>query len=201
LTLTRSTVSGNSANGNGGGISVDGLAGAVTLNAVNSTVAGNRSGSNGGGIAAINAASAQLNGVTVARNIADSDGTGDGFGGGLFQESGSSISSRNSLLALNTINYSTTTGLDCYGATNFTTGGHNLRTHANGCMGFNGTGDIVRHNPRIGQLASNGGPTQTIALKSGSPAIDRGGSNAPGHDQRGVAAHGKRDIGAFEFVP
>jgi hypothetical protein len=61
--------------------------------------------------------------------------------------------------------------------------------------------------PRLAPLANNGGRTQTHALLSGSPAIDRGdNAGAPATDQRGVArprdgdGNGSRivDIGAFE---
>jgi hypothetical protein len=60
--------------------------------------------------------------------------------------------------------------------------------------------------PKLGPLANNGGPTQTIALLGGSPAIDRG-SNALAAaaglttDQRGFGRIYNRvvDIGAFEF--
>jgi uncharacterized repeat protein (TIGR01451 family) len=67
-----------------------------------------------------------------------------------------------------------------------------------------GSGDIL--NPSfigLGSLANNGGPTQTMALLPGSPAIDAGDSHAPGlpaTDQRGFARIvGKAvDIGAYE---
>jgi hypothetical protein len=58
--------------------------------------------------------------------------------------------------------------------------------------------------PKLGPLADNGGPTLTMALLPGSPAIDAGNTSlAPATDQRGfprpfsLAA----DIGAFEFWP
>lgn len=48
-------------------------------------------------------------------------------------------------------------------------------------------------------LRDNGGPTPTIALVGGSPAINAG--NSPlSTDGRGVARDSKPDIGAFEFV-
>jgi hypothetical protein len=59
-------------------------------------------------------------------------------------------------------------------------------------------------NPRLGPLSSNGGPTRTMALAPGSPAIDAGvnGLIPPGitTDQRGFARiSGPRvDIGAYE---
>jgi len=52
--------------------------------------------------------------------------------------------------------------------------------------------------PVLGALASNGGPTQTMALQAGSPAINAG-SGCPAADQRGAPRAGACDIGAFEF--
>src|SRR5205823_15034975 len=67
--------------------------------------------------------------------------------------------------------------------------------------------NLVGVDPRLGPLANNGGPTQTMALLPGSPALNAG-SNAliPAGvttDQRGsgfarVWAGGTVDIGAFE---
>ena len=62
-------------------------------------------------------------------------------------------------------------------------------------------------NPLLGPLASNGGPTLTHALNSGSPAINQGLSlNRPvltaadASDQRGITRIlGSVDIGAYEF--
>ena len=50
-------------------------------------------------------------------------------------------------------------------------------------------------------LASYGGPTQTVALVPGSPAIDAGSASVPNFqyiDQRGFPIAGAPDIGAFE---
>ncbi|MBK8986457.1 MAG: hypothetical protein IPM39_10305 [Chloroflexi bacterium] len=63
-------------------------------------------------------------------------------------------------------------------------------------------------NPQVGALSDNGGPTLTIPLLAGSPAID-GGLNAdcPATDQRGFfRIDGQCDVGAYEagavvFVP
>ena len=55
--------------------------------------------------------------------------------------------------------------------------------------------------PLLGPLADNGGPTLTHALFAGSPAIDNGtAAGATATDQRGVAAVGVRDSGAYEFT-
>jgi hypothetical protein len=56
--------------------------------------------------------------------------------------------------------------------------------------------------PKLGPLADNGGPTLTMALLPGSPAIDAGNTAlAPATDQRGYPrpAGLAADIGAFEF--
>jgi hypothetical protein len=193
--VTNSTISGNSTTNDGGGILNHG-----TLTLVNSTIANNHADGSGGGLATNGSgATASLNGVTVARNVADADTGGGDFGGGLFQGSTTTISARNSLIALNRVNFSGATGPDCYNeSTDFDSGGHNLLTDDNGCTGFNGPGDLVRSNPKIGALADNGGPTKTIALKSGSPALDHAGPSAPNRDQRGVKRGNHPDIGAFE---
>ena len=64
--------------------------------------------------------------------------------------------------------------------------------------------DTLDADPLLGPLIDNGGPTETMALLPGSPAVDAG-NNALGldFDQRGVGfarVSGRRaDIGAFEF--
>jgi hypothetical protein len=59
--------------------------------------------------------------------------------------------------------------------------------------------DQNRGRCRLAPLAANGGPTRTIALRRGSPAIGaaRAGS-APRRDQRGVRRVDP-DLGAFEL--
>jgi predicted outer membrane repeat protein len=52
--------------------------------------------------------------------------------------------------------------------------------------------------PRLLAPANNGGPTRTMALQAGSPAINAG-SGCPAADQRGAPRAGACDIGAFEF--
>ena len=50
----------------------------------------------------------------------------------------------------------------------------------------------------LDDLKDNGGATKTIALRLGSPAIDKANPDtAPARDQRGVLRHDP-DIGAFE---
>src|SRR5207244_1623464 len=78
-----------------------------------------------------------------------------------------------------------------------TSAGHNLES-ANTC-GLKKPGDMKNRNPKLGTLASNGGPTRTLALRRGSPAIDAA-LKCPATDQRGVRRPRGRacDIGSFE---
>lgn len=55
-----------------------------------------------------------------------------------------------------------------------TSNGHNLPGVATDAGGFTGTGDQTGANPMLAALADNGGPTQTMELMTGSPAIDAG---------------------------
>jgi hypothetical protein len=70
---------------------------------------------------------------------------------------------------------------------------------------------LIGIDPLLGPLTNNGGPTRTCALRTGSPAIDKGKNCGPATDQRGAprpidfpsitnAATGDAsDIGAVEF--
>jgi len=80
--------------------------------------------------------------------------------------------------------------------------GHNISS--DGSCNFTNVGSLNNTDPKLGPLVGNGGPTLTMALLAGSPAIDAGdNSAAPATDQRGiprpfgVAA----DIGAYEYAP
>jgi hypothetical protein len=73
--------------------------------------------------------------------------------------------------------------------------GSNLQPGGSNLVGT--PGNLI--DPLLGALASNGGPTQTMALLSGSPAIDAGTANgAPRTDQRGVVRGSPPDMGAYE---
>jgi CSLREA domain-containing protein len=79
-------------------------------------------------------------------------------------------------------------------------GGGNLSTDASPC-----NFDLATDLPNVADpglapaLADNGGPTQTIALLDGSPAIDHGfPGSCPMKDQRGVPRGSPCDIGAVE---
>jgi serine/threonine protein kinase len=64
------------------------------------------------------------------------------------------------------------------------------------------TAHDVGGNPLLGPLADNGGPTPTMALLPGSPALNAGlAVSGISTDQRGVARDVDPDIGAFEARP
>ncbi|MDB9493351.1 right-handed parallel beta-helix repeat-containing protein [Spirulina major CS-329] len=224
VTLTNSTVSGNSANSWGGGIFMDN--GSVTL--TNSTVSGN-SAEYGGGIY-VDFGSVTLTNSTVSGNFADEDGGGifmdDGpvmlnnstiafntaagdTGGGIAVGDDNTHTINNSLIANNT--NATAPNIGIYDGTHTFNITNSLIVSTTGMTGIgvptNGVnGNIVGVDPKLGPLANNGGPTQTHAILPGSPAINAGNNAlATGltTDQRGAPGArivgGTVDMGAFEF--
>jgi CSLREA domain-containing protein len=191
LKLTRSTLSDNTSHLGGGGVVTTGSSGNLTL--TNDTIAGNKSDAFGGGIGDFSDATLALNAVTLARNMADADNTGGGQGGGLQVTTGSTSSIRNSILALNTVG---TSGSDpnCNGAVG--DAGHNVIDDATGCLPDKPS-DVLGP-AEIGKLGDHGGPTETIPLKKGSPAIGNAGHDAPPVDQRGHQRDNHPDSGAYE---
>lgn len=209
LTLTNSTISGNTAvNGNGGGLSAE----SDNLTIVNSTISGN-SGLAGGGIA--------IGGFGTTVTITNSTVTANA-GGGLNLSGMSILTLRNTIVAGNTVPEGSPSPSEIgLGGGSFTPVlnanannlfGHSGVTAAQAFSGFTpGASDInaTSSGDRATALASilnttlaaNAGTTFTHALVAGSPAINASGANATPADQRGVAANGLRDIGAYEFVP
>ncbi len=98
---------------------------------------------------------------------------------------------------LNTVSSSNTPG-NCFGY--ITDAGHNINSDAT--CAFTNVGSLNTTDPLLGPLANNGGPTLTMALLPGSPAIDAGDNAALLFtDQRGFPrpAGSAADIGAYEF--
>jgi predicted outer membrane repeat protein len=203
LTIARSTIANNDATGvatgTGGGLQVS--EGDVRF--VNSTIAANHAAAGAGGIYAANTSNVtndvgtvSLDFTTIAFNDGDFDGMGSDIGGGIVEGMKADFERiRGSLIAENTA----ATDPDC--AASVTSTGHNLIGVASvGCTGFDRPTDLVEPTPGLGMLGSHGGPTNTILLQSGSPAINAGGNKGPRVDQRGVARpQGSHyDIGSFE---
>ncbi len=181
LTVNASTLSGNSAlSRNGGGIyNTD--TGVLTVTA--STLSGNSARIGGGGIYNTNGAMLTVNASTLSGNSA-------GLGGGIRNQSGTATLN-------NTIVANSGTGGELFGTF---AGSHNLIS-AGGLSNLTST---VIGDPDLGPLAANGGPTLTHALPADSPAINAGDNTLiPAGlttDQRGHArvSGGTVDIGAFE---
>jgi hypothetical protein len=196
-TISSSTIAYNAAShGDGGGI--DKNYGPLTL--TNSTVAFNSSPEHtGGGL--YNYGPLTVSNCTIAYNSAH-------VGGGIGSES-STILLNNTLVVSNSDDVWTypAGGVSSSSACNL------IGTGGSGGLvdGVNGNQVGVAHPGLDSGLADNGGPTQTIALLSGSHAIDRGSNAlavdpATGHslntDQRGAGfariVGDAVDVGAFE---
>lgn len=215
-TIRNSTFEGNHANnglgsGFGGALMVrGGFGNTTTAEVINSTFVDNEAVEFGGAIHISDTATFTLRSSTIVNNTANSDNDVSGNGGGITRNaSAGPVTVSNTILAGNTVGAGApSSDGQCDGT--FVSEGHNLRTANDpGCTGFAAAGDVVDANPLLGPLASNGGPTQTIALLPGSPAINNGDPGTPGSgapacpstDQRGLprgGANGVCDIGAFE---
>jgi parallel beta-helix repeat protein len=123
---------------------------------------------------------------------------GTGYGGGIYNAaSPSALQMHDTILADDTADV----GSDLDGSA--TSQGYNLIGNSSGGSGFVAS-DLLNVDPQLGPLQYNGGPTQTLALMPGSPAIDAGdNTGAPACDQRGFTriVGGAIDIGAFEVQP
>ena len=96
-------------------------------------------------------------------------------------------------------------GPNCGGGQPITDPGYNIDTGST--CGFSAANHSMSNTqPQLGPLASNGGPTQTMALPAGSPAVDAIPASTPGctgtTDQRGITRPQGTgcDIGAYELV-
>ncbi|MGA2621144.1 MAG: C10 family peptidase, partial [Thermoguttaceae bacterium] len=215
VTLTGVTISDNTNSndvleygvqgGQGGGIYNDGTATLTNVTISGNTAlgaAGNNYG--GGGIYNDTGGNATLTNVTVSNNV----GTSSAGGGICNAAPAGKFTLANTIVAGNSADKQ---GPDAYGS--FNSLGHNLIGETDYSSGWNGsdlTGTSASPlNPELGSLNDNGGPTQTMALLGGSPAIDAGsnslavdaGGNALTTDQRGLPriVNGTVDIGAFEL--
>jgi len=191
LTVQTVTISGNSASGDGGGISVRNYQNGQ-LNISHSNIANNRA-TNGGGIGvdwdstaqitmtnvtvsgntATNSggglmlSTAWLYNVTVTNNSSDWDFNQIGLGGGLWVGKDAYIA--NSVLGANP------RGSDCYALGTLHSLDYNLIQTTNHCTP---TGDIFHNKmgvaPLLGPLANNGGETLTHMPLAGSPLQEAG---------------------------
>jgi hypothetical protein len=198
LTITSSTISGNSTNGSGGGIESYG-----TVTITSSTISGNQNvrgdRTQGGGIDILTG-NATITNCTVSGNFAGSTAafTG-GHGGGIYNSGTLTITS--TTVSGNSVGGAAGVeggGVSAVGSTtlrNTIVAGNNFGGNASdlsgtvnssssyNLIGTGGSGGLtngVNHNqvgvanPGLGSLGNYGGPTQTIPLLAGSPAINAG---------------------------
>jgi CSLREA domain-containing protein len=180
LVMLATTLAGNRA-ANGGGVAVAGGAAAIEA----STIAGNVATSSGGGLYLTSGAT--LEGVTVAANHAD-------LGGGIRRTAPArgEASVKGSVVSDNHADRSK----DCAGAI-VSMGGN--AGFARGCD-LRSPGDHAGVDPRIRRLGAYGGPTPTMALRMGSPALGAAGACDSRADQRGAPRDRRCDAGAYELV-
>jgi hypothetical protein len=190
--IVRSTVSGNVSTGIGAG---GGILNSGTLTVTNSTISGNTAGAGGGGGMA-SAGTASLLNATLSGNATT------GNGGGIV--SAGTVSLRATILN------SGSAGANC-GSGSIVSLGSNLSNDTSCQAAFNQVGDQNNVSLSLSPLAFNGGLTQTHALLDGSPAIDavQGACTTDGtatgggitSDQRSITRpQGIRcDAGAFEL--
>jgi CSLREA domain-containing protein len=228
LTMLNTTVANNTATSDGGGLAANF---GKSIRIEGSTFSNNVSGERGGGIFYAGTISGLVTNTTISSNTAVE-------GGGIFAlddvdlrsvtitanhastRGGGMALHFNSVRFSNTILAGNTSPLGPDGDSeaefafaSFISDDYNLIGNTSG-MRLTGivTHNLHNVNPRLGPLASNGGPTQTHQLLDGSPAIDAGNA-ASLTDQRGFARRVDHpsapnvigsdlsDIGSFEARP
>jgi hypothetical protein len=192
VVITNSTITGNTASGGAGGAGLNGTAGqGLGL---------------GAGLFNHNGAITITDSTFSANPVRNGDGS-NGNGRDVFNLGDGAT-------AKATIN-NTILGQTDNSITDFVA---NVTSASGSATNTSGTNNLIRNtttfggtsnpaDPLLAALASNGGPTQTMALQANSPAIDAGNNAAiPAGvttDQRGLGhpriVNGTVDIGAFEF--
>jgi hypothetical protein len=195
MIMTGDTVNNNMASGAGGGGVANATSGKLTI--INCTIAANQA-VGGGGIASDGV-------LMIANSTVASNTVVGGDGGGI-------LSTGTELDLLNTIVFNPNSGAvtknDVLGTITHAQGdlfGSSVSIAVGGNLGSN----QFNTNPLLGPLQNNGGPTATMALLPGSPAIGAGvsislipGLSVPTTDQRGDPRPlNSIDIGAFQTQP
>jgi CSLREA domain-containing protein len=205
LSLYDTIVKDNVASGRGGGVANQGnvsvfgstfsgnraaAGGAISSDAETntyvylSTLSGNTAATAGGGLVA--GAHTQIQRSTIANNTAPS-------GGGVFDENGSIQALWGTILAGNTTSCGGNTSLRSLWSSNLS---------ADDTCAFQPGQGVGPADPLLAGLANNGGPTDTHAIRSGSPAINAIDANfciTSSPDQRHATSQNACDIGSYEF--
>ncbi len=198
LSLWNSTISGNSTTGEGGGLNDNG-----TLTIVNSTIVGNTALA-GAGLSLNSGTASLINDTITANKVTNKTAIGGGIEVAVLP-----LTLTNTIVAGNLRTSGNTTVADDVNGALSTSSTHNLfgTGGSGGLTSTNSVGNLFNVSaPKLGALANNGGPTQTVALLAGSPAIDggivvagvstdeRGATRGPA----GINAGATPDIGAYE---
>lgn len=213
LDINQSTLSDNLAQFGGGIYSELFIHNNAALTMTNSTLSGNTASRDGGGIYAVGGHISLFNTtiarnlVLVPTNVVYT-----GLGGGVYITATATVSVLDTLFGDNTHTYQALLPEqdDCFGTVD--SQGFNLIEQTTNCT-ISGitTGNITGLDPRLGPLQNYGGPTKTLAPYSGSPVIDAGQTpyctdvnGAPlSTDQRGIQRPlgAGCDIGSVESFP
>lgn len=230
VVIRNATISGNVADIGGGIFSKADANGETSLVLRQSTVSGNSATGDGGGIYTYAdggyTAVLTIDGATITRNTSDSNTDGMGVGGGIFAKAYSgalpgtvTVTLANSIATGNID--STGTAADIYDFTAHAGGGAGDTSATFSFIGDNENSGIPEGNPNangnivggpiggvlnanLGPLANNGGPTQTHLPAAGSLVINKGNpATMGGTDQRGLPrVFGARvDMGSVEVQP
>ena len=214
LALTGVTIRGNTAFDQGGGLDTQ-FNGTTTL--TDCTISGNSAGLAGGGLADLYNGAATLTDCTVSDNDVPTGGGLAGLSGALTlaactvsgnsasQQSGGLYVSPGAIVALTDTIVAGNAAGDIRGAlatgsaNNLVGDGSGLTGISDGSQGNQvGTAETPI-NPLLAPLGNYGGPTQTMALLPGSPAIGGGTTVvAAATDERGEQRTDPVDIGAFQ---
>lgn len=178
VVIERSTVTGATALLGGGIWTSPGS----SLRVERSTLARNGAGS--GGAIRTSAAPASVIHTTIARNRATTAAA---------IAAGSPVTLEGDVVAANRSDR----GRPCLGPVRGS--GHNVGTWGTASCGLGRPSDRIVADAGIGPFSTHGGPTPTISLRPGSPAIDRSGDCAA-TDQRGVRRDRRCDAGSYELA-
>jgi hypothetical protein len=188
LTISNCTFAGNFAQTLGGAIQSE--LGSASLVIENSTITGNTA-SNFAGAIGSGAIQTYFQNVTITGNKCP-------YALSLYANTATMV---NTILAGNNND-----GVLAYGTAAFSAQSVNNLLGTGGSAGLvNGVNNnqvgLSAASLHLGALANNGGPTPTIALLPGSPAINAGiVTSGRTTDQRGLPIVGAPDIGAFEYL-
>jgi uncharacterized repeat protein (TIGR01451 family) len=208
VTIVNSTISGNQTGttSDWGGSGGAGIYNRGVMTIVNSTVSGNQTGKDGDGGGIYNSSTLTIVNSTISNNQIGAIGRGGGV------RNYGTASLANTIIAGNTVG---TGGADPDFSGYLTSQDYNLIGNSSGATIIGAIAhNILDQDAKLGALANNGGPTQTMALLGGSPAVNAGDNAAiinppfsgpPFTDQRGLGFdrifNGTVDIGAFESGP